>query len=207
MPEKGDPLYIDWCPREAALHAVENWHSSGNLPPVKNNYLGVWEHGDFVGAIVYGRSAGGALFDRFGLTQAEGVELVRVALRNSHEAPVTRCLSISRKLLLEKNPGLRLLVSFADPNQGHEGEIYQADNWVYLGRSTPSTYIKVNGQLFHGRTLGMRYPTTKLSWIRENVDASAERVKKPGKYRYVFPLDDEMKRKVEPQAKPYPDLD
>ena len=32
-------------------------------------------------------------------------------------------------------PGIRLLVSYADLNQGHEGKIYQASNWVFVGKT------------------------------------------------------------------------
>jgi len=29
--------------------------------------------------------------------------------------------------------GLKLVVSYADFNQGHHGGIYQATNWIYVG--------------------------------------------------------------------------
>lgn len=42
---------------------------------------------------------------------------------------VSRCL----KLL----PKPSCIVSYADPNNGHHGYIYQATNWIYTGNSTP----------------------------------------------------------------------
>jgi hypothetical protein len=34
--------------------------------------------------------------------------------------------------------GIRLLVSYADLNQGHEGKIYQASNWYYAAKPSMS---------------------------------------------------------------------
>jgi len=38
---------------------------------------------------------------------------------------------------LKKLPKPSCIVSYADPNAGHYGYIYQATNWVYTGNSTP----------------------------------------------------------------------
>ena len=47
-------LKLDWCSHEAAKYAVEHWHYSGRIPPSKLAKVGVWEDGQFIGAIVYG---------------------------------------------------------------------------------------------------------------------------------------------------------
>ena len=36
---------------------------------------------------------------------------------------------------LKRHTGLKFLVSYADPAQGHLGTIYQATGWVYTGLS------------------------------------------------------------------------
>ena len=54
---------------------------------------------------------------------------------------VSRCL----KML----PKPSCIVSYADQNQGHNGYIYQATNWIYTGVSTPKyQYIFKNGSTF-----------------------------------------------------------
>ena len=41
------------------------------------------------------------------------------------------------------------IVSYADPNNGHHGYIYQATNWIYTGVSTPKhRYIFEDGSEF-----------------------------------------------------------
>ncbi len=60
----------------------------------------------------------------------ECAELCRIALAK-HETLVSRILSIAVRMLKREMPGIRLLVSYADLNQGHVGKIYQASNWVF----------------------------------------------------------------------------
>jgi hypothetical protein len=46
--------------------------------------------------------------------------LCRIAL-SKHATPVSRIISIAMKMLKREMPGIRLLVTYADLNQGHEG--------------------------------------------------------------------------------------
>jgi hypothetical protein len=116
-------LRLDWCSYEAAKYAVEHWHYSMAMPAGKNIYVGVWENGEFTGAIIYGMGATPQLGKPYRLGIYQVCELVRVALRK-HYTPVTRLLAIAIRMVHRHNPGLRLIVSFADPSQGHHGGIY-----------------------------------------------------------------------------------
>ena len=74
-------LVVDWCSHAAAKYAVEHWHYSRRTPIGKLVRLGVWEDSLFVGAIVFSRGNTPTLGARFGLSQTQVCELVRVALR------------------------------------------------------------------------------------------------------------------------------
>ena len=76
----------------------------------------------------------------------ECAELCRIAL-NKHVTPVSRILSIAIKMLKREMPGIRLLVSYADLNQGHEGKIYQASNWVFVGMTGYEASIMLKGKI------------------------------------------------------------
>ena len=56
-------------------------------------------------------------------------------------------------MLKREMPGIRLLVSYADLNQGHEGRIYQASNWVFVGKTGFEAGIMLKGKLTHRRTI------------------------------------------------------
>ena len=60
-------LKLDWCSHEAAKYAVEHWHYSGRIPPSKLAKVGVWEDGQFIGAIVYGVGATPEIGKPYGL--------------------------------------------------------------------------------------------------------------------------------------------
>jgi len=106
------------------------------MPKGKLVSIGVWENRDFIGSILFGLGSGKSTLGKaHGLQLFQMAELVRVALYR-HQTPVSRIVSIAVKMLRKQSPGIKLLVSFADPLQNHHGGIYQAMNWIYTGRSS-----------------------------------------------------------------------
>ena len=200
-----DDLKVAPCERKAALYAVQHWHYSGTLPPGKLVCYGVWESGKFIGAVVFGRGASNSMLNRYGLTQLEGCELVRVALTD-HIAPVSQIVSVSLHRLRVDNPGLRLVVSFADPAQGHIGGIYKAGNWVYAGKSEQGTaYLAPDGRMLHSRQVSTNGWRVQFGTARRMPKASdCKKIALPGKHRYLYPLDRAMRRQVSKLAQPYP---
>lgn len=192
-------LRIDWATAEAARFACENWHYSGTLPANKSNYLGVWEAGRFVGAMVFGLGAAPSLGKPYGLGIFEVCELTRIALRD-HHWPVSRMIRLGLAFIKKHNPGTRLCVSFADTFHGHHGGVYQASGWVYAGMTQPSEMIRLpNGQLADPRRFnGHGHNAPKP------IPVGSVKIRTPGKHRYLMPLDDDMRRRIEPLRKPYP---
>lgn len=185
-------LKLDWASHDSARVACKKWHYSKCLPTGKLVKIGVWEDALFIGVVIYSRGASPWLPAKFGLPVTDICELTRVAM-TKHEAPVSRILALSLKFLRKFCPGVRLVVSFADPFQGHYGGIYQAGNWVYTGRSNETTEYLVRGRWRHTRAVyhqvkGKEYPKRTM----------------PGKHRYLYPLDDNMRADVEKLREPYP---
>ena len=189
-------LKIDWASHEAAKYACEKWHYSRCIPKSKLAKFGVWENQSFIGTVIYGVGATADLVKRYGLRPEEGCELVRVAL-TAHLTPVTRILAITMRMLKKTYPGLRLIVSFADPEQGHHGGIYQGGGWVFSGLSSVSDEYIYRGKRWQGRAF-----RHKFKGMERHPDV--QRVKGSAKIRYLMPLDDEMRAKISPLSKPYP---
>ena len=120
-----------------------------------------------------------------------------------HKTPISKIMSIALKYLKKTNPKIKLVVSFADQNQGHHGGIYQAGNWIYNGCSSAAKFYMINGKLTHPRTLGSRKLKQSIEGARK-IDPMAQSKLIPGKHRYLMPLDDEMRKRILPLAKPYP---
>ena len=196
-------LKLDWCSYDAAKYAVQHWHYSRSLPCSKTARLGVWEDGKFIGAVVFAWGANRHLAGEYKLKMTECAELCRIAL-NKHVTPVSRILSIAVRMLKREMPGIRLLVSYADLNQGHEGKIYQASNWVFVGKTGFEAGIMLKGKLTHRRTINSKYGTSDIGWLQHHVDPRAARYEGKPKYKYLLPLDDEMAERIELLSKSYP---
>lgn len=174
------------------------------MPVFKTVKIGVWEADRFVGVVIFACGGTPEIATPFGLGKFDVCELVRVALRD-HVTPVSRIIAVALRLLRKQSPGLRLVVSFADSREGHHGGIYQAGGWVYVGAFSHHVY-RVHGKEVHPKTLHSRYGKggQSVPWLRANVDPKACRVATPPKHKYLMPLDDEMRAKIAPLAKPYP---
>ena len=194
-------LKLDWCSHEAAKYACEHWHYSKCMPVGKTVKIGVWENKKYIGCIIYSRGANKNIGKPYSLLQTECVELTRVAL-NKHITPVSRMLSISFKMLKKQSKGIRLIVSYADMQQGHSGGIYQATNWIYTGESKLDALI-VNGKQVHRKTIYSQYGFNSIEKLK-SIGLDVEWAEGMPKYKYLMPLDKEMAKQIEYLRKPYP---
>lgn len=197
-------LRIDWATHAAAKYACEKWHYSKRCPVFKQVKIGVWEHGKFIGVVMFGQGATPEYGKKFNIPSTHVCELTRVALTR-HESYTSRILSISLKFLREKCPNIRLVISFADSEQLHHGGIYQATNWLYAGTVKTHGY-KIHGKIEHPKTLHSRYGKggQSVPWLQKHIDPNAERCIAAVKHRYLMPLDEEVRDIIAPLAKPYP---
>lgn len=190
-------LRLDWASYDAAKYACARWHYLSRMPRSKCVRIGAWEDGEFIGVAIFSPGATPTLYKTYGLSQQQGCELTRVALR-AHKAPVSKILSIALRMLKSVCPGLALVISFADTGRGHHGGIYQATNWLYVGDAVSRKLPMLAGRLVHERTLsgmvkGGELRRDECSWIPA-----------PKKHKYLMPLTPKMRERVSPLAKPYP---
>ena len=197
-------LQIDWATHEATVYACRHWHYSKTIPVPPLVKVGVWELGKFIGVVVYSRGASSNLLNPYGLSQEQGCELTRIAL-TEHKTEVSRIVKIANIFLKRKSPLLRLIVSFADPDKGHHGGVYQAGGWVFAGDTLPGKEFWLNGRRFHSRQISARGYNIQQGQVRKTAKPSeCEIVKTAGKHRYLMPLDKEMRKQILLLSKPYP---
>lgn len=194
-------LRLDWCSHEAAKYAVEKWHYSKCLPAGKIAKIGVWEDGLFIGVVLFSKGAAPQAHCPYRIQNTQICELTRVSLTR-HRTTVSKIVAIAIRMLSKQSPGLRLVVSYADPEQGHHGGIYAAGNWIYVG-PTPlrEHFVDVaTGKRVHSKTLktGRKGLATKLK------SQGLIRSIKVWKHKFLMPLDQEMRARIAPLAKPYP---
>lgn len=197
-------LRIDWATHEAAKYACANFHYSKSIPVPPLVKVGAWEDKKFIGVVIFSRGASSNLLSPYGLRQDEGCELTRIALTN-HKSPVSRIVKLAMQFLKRNSPELKLIVSFADPQYGHHGGVYQAGNWLYVGDTASGAEYWKDGKRLHSRQVSEKGWNIQQGVKRKTVRPSeCNIVKTIGKHRYLMPLDDETKQRILPLSKPYP---
>ena len=95
---------------------------------------------------------------------------------------------------LKRNSKYRVIISFADPNHGHEGIIYKATNFKHFGMTEKSRAVIVDGERLHERMLTKKCP--KGDEIRRRIKNGSHGIelkKLPPKHIYVKSLDRRIK--------------
>lgn len=198
--------------RKAIEYACKHYHYSKSVPSVVVAGYNVYNGDDWCGVIVYGNGANVNFCKEYGLIQGQMVELCRVAL-NGKQEHTSQAVAMSLKELHKDKPMCRLVLSYADCDQSHLGTIYQATNWVYVGRRDGQRYFIVNGVKTHPKTIwskrvdGGGRCTQSLDAVRKYIDPNATIVYSQGKHKYLMPMDKQMRKQIQPLSQPYPKND
>jgi hypothetical protein len=105
---------------------------------------------------------------------------------------------------LKRNTGLRFLVSYADPAQGHLGTIYQATGWVYTGLSQATPLYDIgDGRHYHSRSLSHSFGSHGLAHFQRH-GIGVKLVPQEAKHRYVYFLDPAWRARLRAPELPYP---
>jgi len=189
MKEQPPLLHLDWCSYKAAKYACENWHYSKCMPVSKLVKIGVWEGGKYKGVIIFSLGTNNNLGTKYELKPTEVCELTRVAL-DKHYHHVTKMMSIAIKMLKKLCPGLKLVVSYADPEEGHEGVMYKAGNWIHDGFSEQCTAFIVDG----------RKVTNRSFYSMKKRGIKGIPIKVAPKIKFIYPLSIDMREKHKSNA-------
>ena len=105
---------------------------------------------------------------------------------------------------LKKYTSLKMVLSYASPEIGHLGVIYQAGNWLYIGLSSATPlYDLGDGVLRHSRSLGHSYGTHGVEYFKSK-GVPIRTVPQLAKYRYVYFLDKTWHHRLLAPVLPYP---
>ena len=193
---------------KAIRYACTHFHYAKSVPAVQYGY-NVYQDGEWCGVILFGPGATINIATMFGLVQGEVLELVRVAL-NGKQSATSECVGMALRNLHKDAPHVKIVVSYADQNQGHFGTIYQATNWLYLGdtstwtRSRKEDYFIVNGKKIHPKTVHSKGWKQSVQWLQENIDPEAQGVVGKPKFKYIFCFNKRLRKEWQAKALPYP---
>jgi len=194
-------MRLEIASSKAVKYACLKFHYAKAVPNVGLAFAVFNSKDEWCGVICYGVGATNNIASPYKLKQGEVIELLRMALNGKQES-TTKALSISLKLLKKYAPNVKIVVSYADSEQGHFGTIYQATNWIYTGYSTDTNLI-VNGERKHRRTLGSKFGTCSSEKIRA-LGYDVEVLKTKPKWKYIYPIKKDVLTMCKLLSKPYP---
>jgi len=209
---------------------VEEHHYSGSYPAARARF-GLYQGALLVGVAVFSHPPNEAVLRRLPCERMAGIELGRFVLLSSVAGNgeswfLARCFDRLRA------KGIEALVSHSDPCPrrasdgtlvlpGHVGNIYQATNAVYGGRTQArKIWLLPDGTVLSDRTLskipararGYRAAINKLvehgavppldlgqdlgAWLTAQLPGVARRMRHRGNYRYLWALDRRLRKDV-----------
>jgi len=168
---------------------VERWHYSKSCRSQKQIHVFTLHNllGRMVGVSIYGQPISRN-------SDSNGIELRRFCLDDSCEKNTAsfflgKTLNWLRKNEFEYNQ----VVSFADPNKGHQGTIYKAANFQYDGleKNNPRI-ILYKGEVYHTRQYYQKrngqYDDVALELQRAVELGEAQIVPQERKHRFIYKL-------------------
>jgi hypothetical protein len=204
-------MRLEKASHKAIVYACMNFHYAKSIPVNTFGYSVFNNKNEWCGVVLYARGANNNLADQYELVQGNVIELVRMALNGKQES-TSKSLSLSLRLLKKDLPLCKLIVSYADIDQNHNGIIYQATNWCYTGKSMVNKKdgsFLISGKRIHGKTISDKCKKYKLIKNIENIkkvyktDNVIEYVTK-GKIKYIYPLSKDLINLCKSLSKPYP---
>jgi hypothetical protein len=161
-------------------------HYAGRCPSISYAF-GLFKSNDLVGVITYGTPPSSTL--RVGIAGKDNahsvLELNRLCLKYNLKNEASLLVGRSIRLL----PKNKIIISFADTEQGHEGIVYKACNFSYHGLSAKRTDWAVKGkEHLHGQTIADEFRGVKnrAKAMRDKYGDDFYLKPRSRKHRYIY---------------------
>jgi hypothetical protein len=148
-----------------------------------------------IGCMTYGHPVSNRTVDSItdGLELDEVLELTRLCALDGYGKNLESYVIAQSFDWLRKNaPEVKVLVSYADPEQAHTGGIYRATNWLYQGcgysKLMPDYSIRINEDDLwtHSRTVGARWGNKSVENLAKSIGQTFYRKEETAKHRYIY---------------------
>lgn len=195
-PKPGTAFLLTLDNRRESESLVWSNHYTHSIPSGKSHWFG-FDSAIVVFSIPANRFAASIVLGRKGIVW----ELTRLWAPDAHSPNLLSRAIAAAVREFSRIEDCDALVSYADPNAGHHGGIYQAASWVYQGQSKENrSYADATGQRFARR----KFHSGDRNFSEAEIKAMGyTRLKLPGKHRYAKGLTNQARKDVAASAKPY----
>ena len=181
------------CDRKDVKQFIEKWHYSKSINGIMSSYcFKLMNNNEIIGAMIFGKLGMANAWKKYAENAEDVIELRRLCCiddtpKNTESFFIGACLR-----WLKKNTNIKIVVSYADPEYGHSGIIYQASNFTMIGKTSPGKVIFWNDKKYHDKAIRTKYKGELKPFARrlknaiESGDARYEKTN--GKNIYIFKL-------------------
>jgi len=159
-----------------------------------------------IGAMIYGHPVCNKAIDSVTtdarLPLEAVLELTRLVILDNYGSNIESfVIGQSFRWLKQNDPSVKVLISYADPEENHAGTIYQATNWLYQGigasKLMPDYSIKEieGGPWIHSRSVGARWGSKNLQKLADKIGHVFWRKEESSKHRYIYFLCNRREKK------------
>ncbi len=196
---------VEQIPRKSIVGFIEKHHYSHNVNGVQSIYhFGLFREGNFglptmIGAMMYAYPSMPSTAAKYNpINPDKCLELRRLVCIDDTPKNTESYFIGQTFRWLKEYTDMEVIVSFADTHYGHDGVIYKATNFEYLGETSKGQVLMVDGKEMHSRSMNQkRRPYSRE--IKRRYDNGDENIffkdRSPKKI-YVYYLDKKIKRKI-----------
>ena len=154
--------------------AMARKHYLGGVNKNINIKLGIFMNDTMIGMAAYGPPTAVSIAQKLNLNSGEVFELRRFYTEKNYTHNLeSQALSMANDVLKELRPQTKVIVTYADPQQGHLGKLYQATNAIYLGKGIGAggkhKYIYLVGSKSDRRNTANRIKYDKKDYPKEEL--------------------------------------
>lgn len=185
---------VSICERNTITDFIEEWHYSKNINGLSSMYCFKLqdEENNLIGAMIYGRIAMANAWKKYATKEEDLMELKRLCCIDNTPKNTESFFIGNTLRWLKKNTKVKRIISYADTTYSHEGTIYKASNFKYLGMTAKGKVVMYNGKRYHDRALRTKYNGRLKPFAKELKEAvesgKAQIVPTLGKHIYVYDL-------------------
>lgn len=161
---------------------IKSNHYSGSLSRGNKHVFVLIVKGHIRGCATFGIPVGKGCH-KYGSGKGEVLECKRFCL--APNAPKNAASFFMAKCIkeLKKNKSIDSIISYADPAQGHEGTIYKASNYFYMGtQNKKGQAIKITGQK---KLVHLRAAYQKINGVYTKTAQNTQNMLQNGTARYI----------------------
>ena len=188
------------CERSYIKDFIEKWHYSKSINGLHgSHYFVLLDNDKIIGAMIYGKLGMASVWTKYGKKENDVIELNRLCCIDDTKKNTESYFIAKTIKWLKKHTNIKVIISYADPEYGHNGGIYKATHFTQIGKTSKGRVIMFNGKKYHDKTIRTKYKG-ELKPYAEKIKQALEDGKafyketKP-KYIYIYEIKNKRLRR------------